>query len=140
MYVMGYSDPNDHQIVEQILLKIGHLFQVQDDCLDYFGDPSKSGTDIEEAKCCWPVVRALELCDDRQRLILHSNIGIREEQSVKQIRQIYDELDIKKEFKEFEKQSLIDIKEDINSAVNILKTPVKIFDTPLAQISQRIKI
>lgn len=46
---------------------------VQDDFLDCFGDPAvtgKVGTDIEENKCSWLVVQALNKASPEQRQIL----------------------------------------------------------------------
>ncbi|XP_054160042.1 uncharacterized protein LOC128958251 [Oppia nitens] len=143
MYMRGYSQASDHQLVEKILLKIGHLFQAQDDYIDLFVDPThmgKTGTDIEEGKCCWPIVRALELCDDKQRQILVANVGIKnDEQSVRQVRQVYEELDLKTEFSNYEKRCLDDIKEDINRSESLMSIPVSIFDVPLTQIYKRNK-
>ncbi|CAG2118157.1 unnamed protein product, partial [Medioppia subpectinata] len=59
LYMSSFDSEEDHKIAEEILLKIGHLFQVQDDYLDCFGDPAiigKIGTDIEEGKCSWLIV------------------------------------------------------------------------------------
>lgn len=58
---------------ETILIKMGEYFQIQDDYLDCFGDPDvigKIGTDIEDHKCSWLVVQALQLVNASQMMIL----------------------------------------------------------------------
>jgi farnesyl diphosphate synthase len=60
-----------------ITLEIGHLIQVQDDYLDCFGDTEilgKDGTDIQDGKCAWPIVVALQRATPEQRKILEVNI------------------------------------------------------------------
>ena len=52
---------------------IGCRAQIQDDYLDAFGDPEvigKVGTDIEDNKCSWLVVQALERATPEQRAVI----------------------------------------------------------------------
>jgi len=53
---------------------LGHLFQVQDDYLDIFGNQEiRVGTSIPENKISWFVVRAYERATLKQKLILQVN-------------------------------------------------------------------
>ncbi len=56
-----------------ILLPLGEYFQVQDDFLDCYGAPEvigKIGTDIEDNKCSWLIVQALDRASPEQRALL----------------------------------------------------------------------
>ncbi|CAG2170803.1 unnamed protein product [Oppiella nova] len=98
MYLFGMKSKSSHREAEELLIKIGYLFQMQDDFIDCFGDPivtGKQGSDIVDGKCCWPVVRALELCDESQRRHLVANYGIKCEQNVNKCKEIYRQLNLK---------------------------------------------
>ena len=67
------ADPAAFQLSEELCVEMGRYFQIQDDVLDCFGDPSvigKIGTDIEDNKCSWLVVQALQRADARQRAVI----------------------------------------------------------------------
>ena len=52
---------------------MGEYFQIQDDFIDCFGDSNitgKIGTDIEDNKCGWLVVQALDMATAEQRKII----------------------------------------------------------------------
>ena len=58
---------------------MGHLYKVQDDYLDCFGDTAlfgKIGTDIQDRKCSWLIVKALENADSSQRKVLNVSVEI----------------------------------------------------------------
>jgi len=60
-----------------ILLEMGHLFQVQDDYLGCYGKSDVQGkdyTDIQEGKCTWLIVVALQRATPEQRKILEVSI------------------------------------------------------------------
>ena len=68
-----------HREAEKILIKIGHLFQVQNDFLDYYSKEEigeKSGTDIQEGKCTWLIVVALQRATAEQKKILKVNLSL----------------------------------------------------------------
>ena len=74
MILAGVQNPELYRQARTILLAMGHLFQVQDDFIDCYGDPNvtgKIGTDIQDRKCSWLIVQALHIADENQRQILH---------------------------------------------------------------------
>jgi len=136
------SSKQDHEMVEQILLKIGHLFQVQDDYLDCFGDSfitGKIGTDIEDGKCCWPIVTALQVCNERQKALLQQHYGRKEFESVKQVKDIYNQLNLENLFKEYENNAYNEILQFIDQMRSITDLPTAIFNEPFSQAYGRRK-
>jgi farnesyl diphosphate synthase len=78
MHMTGYKDTEVFRQTKTILLEIGNFFQVQDDFIDCFGDPSitgKLGTDIQDGKCSWLAVVALQRCTKEQREIMKECYG-----------------------------------------------------------------
>ncbi|KAE9533555.1 hypothetical protein AGLY_009193 [Aphis glycines] len=113
---MHMTNTNDQDIFRQskaILLEIGQLFQVQDDFLDCYGDPEvtgKIGTDIEDGKCTWLAVVALQKINSEQKKIMEDNYGIDNPANVAVIKDLYEQLKLPNAFQLYE--------EDIYKLIN----------------------
>ncbi|KAM7499028.1 hypothetical protein LguiA_023442 [Lonicera macranthoides] len=99
---------DNHVNVKDILIEMGTYFQVQDDYLDCFGAPEvigKIGTDIEDFKCSWLVVKALELSNEDQKKFLYENYGKEDPTSVAKVKELYKTLKLEDVFAEYESKS-----------------------------------
>ncbi|KAL6618860.1 hypothetical protein ACP70R_033999 [Stipagrostis hirtigluma subsp. patula] len=128
--LLSGEDLNNYGAVENILVEMGIYFQVQDDYLDCYGDPEfigKIGTDIEDYKCSWLVVQALERSDENQKRILFENYGKKDPSCVAKVKTLYKELNLEAVFQEYENESykklIADIEAQPSVAVqNVLKS------------------
>lgn len=112
MYVAEVKDSTLFEVSEAILLKLGEYFQIQDDYLDCYGDPAvtgKMGRDIEDRKCSWLVVQALQLVSSEQKSLLGCNYGKDDPTAVAVVKDLYETLEIPKLYAEYEEQSYKDI-------------------------------
>lgn len=99
---------DDYVQVKHILVEMGVYFQIQDDYLDCFGDPEvigKIGTDIEDFKCSWLFVQALERANERQKDVLLENYGKSDPACIAKVKALYKELDLERVFSEYERES-----------------------------------
>lgn len=106
--LMAGENLDNHVDVKNILVEMGTYFQVQDDYLDCFGDPQtigKIGTDIEDFKCSWLVVKALELSNEEQKKVLYENYGKPDPANVAKVKALYNELNLQAVFEEYESGS-----------------------------------
>lgn len=106
--LMSGENLDNHLLVKDILIEMGTYFQVQDDYLDCFGDEEvigKIGTDIQDFKCSWVVVKALELCNDDQKKILYENYGKDDPDCVAKVKDLYNDLKIQDVFLDYESKS-----------------------------------
>jgi farnesyl diphosphate synthase len=103
------DDEETLKITRDICCQLGEYFQVQDDYLDCYGDPKvigKIGTDIEDNKCGWLVVQALDRATPKQRKIINANYGKGHDQKhhkcVGAIKKLYVEMDLEKVYQDYE--------------------------------------
>ncbi|XP_054161120.1 uncharacterized protein LOC128959205 [Oppia nitens] len=99
MYTSGQSSYDHLDKIQDMLTTLGILVGVIDDVEDLLTD----GTDIVEGKCTWLYVRALQLADNSQNSLLLANYGLKDPSAVQLIKQLYDQLNVKTEAKEFVK-------------------------------------
>ena len=83
--------PEDSKLfasVQKVSLKMGYLYQVQDDYLDCYGDQKltgKIGTDIVERKCTWLLVNALSQGSENQKEVIKVIQGSTQSKSISKI-------------------------------------------------------
>ncbi|KAI9561789.1 hypothetical protein GHT06_012750 [Daphnia sinensis] len=127
MRLAGIRDNALLKRAEDILLPMGHFFQVQDDYLDCFGDPEitgKIGTDIEDGKCSWLIVTALPMCDSAQRQLIEAHYGTKNTESVNLVKSLYQRFDIPKLYTEFEERSYKELTQMIEGIKHQLPTSI----------------
>ncbi|KAG5311896.1 FPPS synthase, partial [Pseudoatta argentina] len=97
-----------------ILTEIGCLFQIQDDYLDCYGDfeiCGKDNTDIQEGKCTWFIVEALQRVTSQQRKILEECYGNLDREKVQRVKQLFSDLNLLDAYFKYEEETynLIDV-------------------------------
>ncbi|XP_056331724.1 farnesyl pyrophosphate synthase [Danio aesculapii] len=108
MYMAGIENEIEHHNAKTILLEMGEFFQIQDDYLDCFGDPAvtgKIGTDIQDNKCSWLVVKALGIMTPEQRAELEACYGRSDAESVERVKALYDTLEMPLRYHQHEEES-----------------------------------
>lgn len=70
-------------------------FSFQNDFLDAFptnGSAVGNSTDIQDGRCSWLLVNALEISNPSQKRIIEDNYGNKDEASIKKVMDVYMEL------------------------------------------------
>eukprot|EP00850_Spirogloea_muscicola_P018271 SM000166S02452 [mRNA] locus=s166:75804:79293:+ [translate_table: standard] len=81
---------------------------ILDDYLDCFGDPAtigKVGTDIEDTKCSWLAVQALQRASVEQKQRFKAVYGKHSPELVAEVKQMYKDLHLQEAFAQFEAES-----------------------------------
>jgi farnesyl diphosphate synthase len=139
MIVSGITDKNLYQKARDILTIMGEYFQIQDDYLDCYGAPEvigKIGTDIQDNKCSWLVVQALQRANPKQRAVLESNYGQHDAKKVAIVKKLYAEMDLRSVFLAYEESSYSAIRKLIDEVHGM---PKEVFEFLLAKIYKRSK-
>lgn len=108
MYMVGIDDEERHRQAKTILLEMGHFFQIQDDYLDCFGNSEvtgKIGTDIQDGKCSWLIVVALQRATNKQKKILEECYGSSDPEKINTVKKLYEQLSLPATFTTYEDES-----------------------------------
>ncbi|XP_039252131.2 farnesyl pyrophosphate synthase-like [Styela clava] len=141
LYLTGNADETTLKKSCSILTEMGCYFQVQDDFIDCYGNPDitgKIGTDIESNKCCWLIVKALELCSSEQRQVLQKNYGKWDKEKKRAVVDVYEQLNLESHYHKYEEETYAKLSTDIKE-FNHPNIPRVVFLELLDKIYKRKK-
>jgi len=115
--------------MERIGLELGRYFQVQDDFLDVYGDPQKTGkigTDIEQRKLTWLVATAVNKTSEEKHLsqLFSRKADLNPDEHVRNVRDMFKKLDIRGDYYCYEEEVCAKIRSWIDKA-KAYKVPTK---------------
>lgn len=125
----GIMDKDVLKVALEIGENIGYLYQVQNDYMDCYGSADKTGkpgTDIAEGKCSWIVAEAKTRANRKQLQVLRENYGHYDEDKVAAVLAIFEELNMKTAFFNFERDFTAEIHKKINMYSD--KLPPELFN------------
>jgi farnesyl diphosphate synthase len=140
-YLQLASSSNLKQ-AHDILIPLGEYFQIQDDYLDAFGDPSvigKIGTDIKDNKCSWLINQALLRATPVQRKVLDEAYGRKDDAKEARIKKLFHEMELQKVYQEYEEKRIGDIRRMIDAVDESEGLKKEVFETFLKKIEKRTK-
>ncbi|KAL4738128.1 isoprenoid synthase domain-containing protein [Aspergillus similis] len=142
MLYCGCASARNLEQAERILVAMGTYFQVQDDYLDHYADPTvlgKVGTDIVDGKCSWLAVQALERCNAEQRLVLEENYGRKGDGYERKIKALYDELKLEEVYIQYEDAKVAEIRQMVDEVDESEGLKKSVFTEFLSKIYKRNK-
>lgn len=142
LILAGVSEPTVLKQAEDILVDMGVYFQVQDDYLDAYADPSvlgKIGTDVEDNKCSWLVIQALSLASAEQKAMLKANYGKHDKASVAAVKALYRELKLEARYEAYEEAAYSGLRAKISASCAASKLPEDVYLSLLHKIYKRHK-
>ncbi|KJX92137.1 farnesyl pyrophosphate synthetase like protein [Zymoseptoria brevis] len=142
MHFSGFATLKNLKQAEDILVPMGEYFQVQDDYLDNFADPSvlgKIGTDIQDNKCSWLVNQALKIATPEQRKVLEQNYGQKDIKAEAAVKQVYNDMQLQEVYTKYEDSRVGEIQEKISNLDESEGLKKEVFEEFLRKIYKRSK-
>ncbi|XP_055309726.1 farnesyl pyrophosphate synthase-like [Sitodiplosis mosellana] len=126
MLLAGYENAKIFGDIKTICYELGHFYQSQNDFLDCFSESGvlkKPGTDIEDGKCTWLAVTAMEHASDEQKAILKKCYAKNDPECIDQVKQIYNDLELSEVYSQYEENTYNRIKKKIKQFSHVHKLP-----------------
>ncbi|KAJ5664926.1 uncharacterized protein N7477_007374 [Penicillium maclennaniae] len=142
MHYLQVATERNLKQAHDILIPLGQYFQIQDDYLDNFGDPSvigKIGTDIQDNKCSWLVNQAIQRCTAEQRAVLDASYGRKDKEAELKVKKVFDELKLEQLYKEYEETVVSELRAKIAAVDESKGLKKEVFEAFLGKIYQRTK-
>ncbi|KAL7935751.1 farnesyl pyrophosphate synthetase 1 [Trichoderma chlorosporum] len=101
------ATPKNLEQTHAFAVALGEYFQVNDDYVDVYGDyaiTGKHGTDIQDNKCTWFIIEGLSRANEEQRRQLLQSYGKKESSQIDTVKRVFEELELAKAFREYEKK------------------------------------
>jgi farnesyl diphosphate synthase len=121
LHYLQLATPQNLKQAHDILIPMGEYFQIQDDYLDAFGDPSvigKIGTDIKDNKCGWLINQALQIVTPEQRKLLDENYGQKDDAKEAKVKELYNELKLEQRYQEYEEKRVGELRKMMEGVEN----------------------
>lgn len=98
----GETNESLHRTLRKLAAYFSLYMQYTNDFQDVFLTDGSTGTDIEEGKLSWCILKALEKASPEQRKTLEENYGKKNKKCVRAVKKVFRELDLKQEFQDLE--------------------------------------
>jgi farnesyl diphosphate synthase len=121
LHYLQLATPELLKQAHDILIPMGEYFQIQDDYLDAYGDPSvigKIGTDIKDNKCGWLINQALLIVTPDQRKLLDENYGQKDDAKETKVKELYKDLNLEQRYQDYEEKRVSELREMIKGVAN----------------------
>ncbi|XP_046687816.1 farnesyl pyrophosphate synthase-like [Homalodisca vitripennis] len=109
LYMAGIRISELHRQARTIQLEMGNFYQAQCDFFNCYGGGrwhhKRPGHDIEDGRCTWLIVVALQRATPTQKKALIENYGKRDEEKVNRVKELYGEIGIPQTYKLYEEHS-----------------------------------
>jgi farnesyl diphosphate synthase len=142
LHYLQLATPSNLKQAHDILIPLGEYFQVQDDYLDAFGDPSvigKIGTDIKDNKCSWLVNQALLRATPEQRKLLDEDYGRKDDAKEARVKKLFNEMGLQQVYQAYEEKRVGEIRKMIARVDESEGLKKEVFETFLKKIEKRTK-
>lgn len=142
LHFLSLASPANLAQARAILVPLGQYFQIQDDHLDAYADPTalgKIGTDIQDNKCSWLINQALQRASASQRATLERCYGRKDAAMEAEVKGVYAQLGLDRVYRAYEEEKVAEIRGMIARVDESAGLKRGVFESFLGKIYKRSK-